>query len=131
MYLSEIVNLMQEAQNCHDTETKALLAELLLLNRIPRNESVAVEWLIDQILEDSKVIKTAIPTYDFAMWAQGTVLDCVDFLILSGAVDGPLVDIATESHLLLISNIKASDDFEKYKESLEEELANFKTNITE
>lgn len=123
MNLAELIPYVKSIDAAKDDLGRSIVAELLLISRIPEQGEIAVDELIDLVLEDSKVIQDEVMSFDFAYWAQGTVVEIIDFLITCGVADGPSVDMTTESHLLLEGKISRSELMDDYVDEILEEIS--------
>ena len=122
MSLNNIIETIETIEQSQDEFAMDAIAELFLIDHIPEEEKISVERLIDSVVTDfSKVRKTA-PTFDFALWTQTTIIESIDYMITCGLLSGPTVDMNTESHVLLESNVGRTDDMDDYVAELEEEI---------
>lgn len=125
MNVTELLPIIKNVEEARDDLARGVIAELLLISRIPDEGPIAVEDLIEVVLEDSRRVQTEILFFDFAYWAQGTVLEVIDFLIICNCLEGPMVNMTTESHKLLEASVKRTKYMKEYIAELRDEIAEY------
>lgn len=122
MGLANLIQTMGEINKAQDFFAMHEAAELLLIKFIPVRGKEQVYKIIENVVGSFPRIKESIPTFDFAIWNQCTVIEAIDLMIASGVVDGPSIDMNEESHILLEAYVGRTEDMKDYIRELEEEL---------
>lgn len=122
MKLNELIPAIEAIDKAQDFFAMDAAAELLLVHYIPETSKVSVQKLIEDVVGTIPEIRKVVPTFDFALWNQNTVIEAIDLMITSGILDGPSVDMNEESHVLLESYVKRTKEMSGYIEELEDEI---------
>lgn len=127
MNLPEQIRLMREIDIANDELAKGMAAEFLLLELVPEEGKIGVQDLIDKVISVSKEVAKTIPTFDFARWCNQTMLEVIDFLICSEALDGPMVmDFDEDSHKLLSAEVSRGPWAAEFLNAIERELFEYR-----
>ncbi len=121
MLISDLYPIIKSIADVDDQNARDLVTEILVIASIPENP-ITTEELINLVIEESRKISNTVPGFEFSGWSMSTIIETVDFLITCGSVDGPLVDLSSESHVLLEAEIKRTSKLDDYEKELTSEL---------
>ena len=125
MNLDDLLPIIKNVEEARDDLARGIVAELLLISRIPEKEPIAVVDLIEDVYHDSIAIHDEVMSFEFAYWAQGTILEIIDFMIVLGVLEGPMVDMTDESDKLLEAHVARTDQMEDYVDALMDDISDY------
>jgi hypothetical protein len=115
--------LLREIAEAKDILAMNLATDLLFIDCVPAEGEISGSDLIEKVVDYCKTLSDQVLSFQFSAWRGSTMLECLDFLICCGALEGPEVqDLEEDGHLILDGKIKRSASTDAYVQEVEREL---------